>query len=115
MHENQIQNDLPTKSLLLINLPTISGQLTYYRGVCERGGGAVTLFRTLQLVQSRLKVSISDCVFQIGAHGKPVMFLHPKDCGGVLVELEQEWFENLQMGILLFKISPKPGFLVNLS
>uniref|UniRef100_F1LD17 Methylmalonyl-CoA epimerase, mitochondrial n=1 Tax=Ascaris suum TaxID=6253 RepID=F1LD17_ASCSU len=27
---------------------------------------------------------------KIGAHGKPVMFLHPKDCGGVLVELEQE-------------------------
>ena len=27
---------------------------------------------------------------RIGAHGKPVMFLHPKDCGGVLVELEQE-------------------------
>ncbi|KAI8851448.1 Glyoxalase/Bleomycin resistance protein/Dihydroxybiphenyl dioxygenase [Chytridium lagenaria] len=25
----------------------------------------------------------------IGAHGKPVIFLHPKDCGGVLVELEQ--------------------------
>uniref|UniRef100_A0A915A195 VOC domain-containing protein n=1 Tax=Parascaris univalens TaxID=6257 RepID=A0A915A195_PARUN len=27
---------------------------------------------------------------KIGAHGKPVIFLHPKDCGGVLVELEQE-------------------------
>ncbi|VDN42534.1 unnamed protein product [Gongylonema pulchrum] len=27
---------------------------------------------------------------RIGAHGKPVMFLHPKDCGGVLIELEQE-------------------------
>jgi methylmalonyl-CoA/ethylmalonyl-CoA epimerase len=26
---------------------------------------------------------------KIGAHGKPVIFLHPKDCGGVLVELEQ--------------------------
>ena len=26
---------------------------------------------------------------KIGAHGKPVMFLHPKDCNGVLVELEQ--------------------------
>ncbi|XP_020640394.3 methylmalonyl-CoA epimerase, mitochondrial isoform X1 [Pogona vitticeps] len=26
---------------------------------------------------------------QIGAHGKPVVFLHPKDCDGVLVELEQ--------------------------
>ena len=27
---------------------------------------------------------------KIGAHGKPVMFLHPKDCGGVLTELEQK-------------------------
>ena len=27
---------------------------------------------------------------QIGAHGKPVVFLHPKDCNGVLIELEQE-------------------------
>lgn len=26
---------------------------------------------------------------KIGAHEKPVIFLHPKDCGGVLVELEQ--------------------------
>ena len=26
---------------------------------------------------------------KIGAHGKPVVFVHPKDCGGVLVELEQ--------------------------
>ena len=24
-----------------------------------------------------------------GAHGKPVLFLHPKDFNGVLVELEQ--------------------------
>jgi methylmalonyl-CoA/ethylmalonyl-CoA epimerase len=26
---------------------------------------------------------------RIGAHGKPVIFLHPKDFGGTLVELEQ--------------------------
>ena len=26
---------------------------------------------------------------KIGAHNKPVMFLHPKDCNGVLIELEQ--------------------------
>ncbi len=26
---------------------------------------------------------------KIGAHGKPVLFLHPKDCFGTLVELEQ--------------------------
>ena len=27
---------------------------------------------------------------KIGAHNKPVVFLHPKDCGGVLTELEEE-------------------------
>jgi methylmalonyl-CoA/ethylmalonyl-CoA epimerase len=26
---------------------------------------------------------------KIGAHGLPVVFLHPKDCGGVLTELEE--------------------------
>lgn len=26
---------------------------------------------------------------KIGAHGLPVTFLHPKDCNGVLVELEE--------------------------
>jgi len=26
-----------------------------------------------------------------GAHGKPVVFLHPKDFNGTLVELEQSW------------------------
>ena len=26
---------------------------------------------------------------KIGAHGKPVVFLHPKDCLGCLVELEE--------------------------
>ena len=26
---------------------------------------------------------------RIGAHGLPVVFLHPKDCGGVLMELEE--------------------------
>jgi methylmalonyl-CoA/ethylmalonyl-CoA epimerase len=26
---------------------------------------------------------------KIGAHGKPVLFLHPKDFAGTLVELEQ--------------------------
>jgi methylmalonyl-CoA/ethylmalonyl-CoA epimerase len=27
---------------------------------------------------------------KIGTHNKPVVLLHPKDSGGVLVELEQE-------------------------
>ncbi|XP_059951365.1 methylmalonyl-CoA epimerase, mitochondrial [Mesoplodon densirostris] len=35
------------------------------------------------------KIRILSEEAKIGAHGKPVIFLHPKDCGGVLVELEQ--------------------------
>ncbi|XP_074090358.1 methylmalonyl-CoA epimerase, mitochondrial [Macrotis lagotis] len=35
------------------------------------------------------KIRILSDKAKIGAHGKPVIFLHPKDCGGVLVELEQ--------------------------
>ena len=27
---------------------------------------------------------------KIGAHNKPVLFLHPKDFNGTLIELEQE-------------------------
>ncbi len=26
---------------------------------------------------------------EIGAHGKPVLFLHPKDCFGTLIEIEE--------------------------
>ncbi|XP_038076900.1 methylmalonyl-CoA epimerase, mitochondrial-like [Patiria miniata] len=35
------------------------------------------------------KVKVLDPEPKIGAHGKQVVFLHPKDCGGVLVELEE--------------------------
>ncbi len=32
---------------------------------------------------------IGDGNPKIGAHGKPVLFLHPKDFNGTLVEIEQ--------------------------
>lgn len=35
-------------------------------------------------------VKVLDPKPKIGAHGKPVVFLHPKDLNGVLVELEQK-------------------------
>ncbi|XP_030044400.1 methylmalonyl-CoA epimerase, mitochondrial [Microcaecilia unicolor] len=35
------------------------------------------------------KIRILSDEPKIGAHGKPVIFLHPKDCDGVLVELEE--------------------------
>jgi methylmalonyl-CoA/ethylmalonyl-CoA epimerase len=43
--------------------------------------------------RDRLKESgarvLGDGTPRIGAHGKPVLFLHPKDFNGTLVELEQ--------------------------
>ncbi len=43
--------------------------------------------------RDRLKASgariLGDGTPKIGAHGKPVLFLHPKDFNGTLIELEQ--------------------------
>ena len=43
--------------------------------------------------RDRLKATgarvLGDGAPKIGAHGKPVLFLHPKDFNGTLVELEQ--------------------------
>lgn len=35
------------------------------------------------------KVRLLSSEAKIGAHGNPVVFLHPKDCNGVLTELEE--------------------------
>lgn len=47
----------------------------------------------IRLARDRLKAGgarvLGDGEPKIGAHGKPVLFLHPKDFGGTLVELEQ--------------------------
>ena len=43
--------------------------------------------------RDRLKASgarvLGDGQPKIGAHGKPVLFLHPKDFQGTLIEIEQ--------------------------
>lgn len=41
-----------------------------------------------QLVDEGMRI-LGDGEPKIGAHGKPVLFLHPKDFCGTLVELEQ--------------------------
>ena len=40
------------------------------------------------LIASGTRV-LGDGTPKIGAHGKPVLFLHPKDFAGTLIELEQ--------------------------
>jgi methylmalonyl-CoA/ethylmalonyl-CoA epimerase len=50
--------------------------------------------RDIVSARDRLKAEgarvLGDGEPRIGAHGKPVLFLHPKDFFGTLVELEQE-------------------------
>jgi methylmalonyl-CoA/ethylmalonyl-CoA epimerase len=47
----------------------------------------------IRAARDRLKAAgarvLGDGEPQIGAHGKPVLFLHPKDFCGTLVEIEQ--------------------------
>ena len=47
----------------------------------------------IEAAAARLKAAgarvLGDGAPKIGAHGKPVLFLHPKDFTGTLVELEQ--------------------------
>jgi methylmalonyl-CoA/ethylmalonyl-CoA epimerase len=48
----------------------------------------------IRAVRDRLKAAgarvLGDGEPKLGAHGKPVLFLHPKDFCGTLIELEQE-------------------------
>ena len=37
----------------------------------------------------RIQSQVGDGQPRIGAHGKPVLFFHPKDFSGALVEIEQ--------------------------
>ena len=41
-----------------------------------------------QLIEKGARI-LNDGEPKIGAHGKPVLFLHPKDFNGTLIELEQ--------------------------
>ena len=41
-----------------------------------------------QVIREGIRI-LGDGEPRIGAHGRPVLFLHPKDCGGTLIELEE--------------------------
>ena len=47
-----------------------------------------SVYANYTLVKEGARV-LGDGVPKIGAHGKPVLFLHPKDFSGALVEIEQ--------------------------
>ena len=54
--------------------------------VCYEVGDIRAAAAQLQACGARV---LGDGEPRIGAHGKPVLFVHPKDMGGVLTELEE--------------------------
>ena len=54
--------------------------------ICYEVDDIVSASQTLQASGARV---LGDGTAKIGAHGNPVLFLHPKDFHGTLIELEQ--------------------------
>jgi methylmalonyl-CoA/ethylmalonyl-CoA epimerase len=54
--------------------------------VCYEVSDIIAARNRLKAVGARI---LGDGEPKIGAHGKPVLFLHPKDFSGTLLELEQ--------------------------
>ena len=73
--------------------PLYNSQFFGSQGRPLETGSTVLLFTAAEgLIDAGVVVKLLlllCCLLQVGAHGKPVVFLHPKDCGGVLVELEE--------------------------
>ena len=89
--QSQFQESSPVWKLGRLNhvavaVPDLEKASSFYRDVL---GAQVDNISAAVMDLKKKKIrSLSDEA-KIGAHGKPVIFLHPKDCGGVLVELEQ--------------------------
>ena len=54
--------------------------------ICYEVDDIVLASQSLQAAGARV---LGDDTVKIGAHGNPVLFLHPKDFNGTLIELEQ--------------------------
>ena len=54
--------------------------------ICYEVEDIVSASQSLQAAGARV---LGDGSVKIGAHGNPVLFLHPKDFNGTLIELEQ--------------------------
>ena len=92
-------------TVVFIELPNTKIELLYPLGAASpiagfleknpSGGIHHVCYEVEDIIEARdrLKASgarvLGDGEPKIGAHGKPVLFLHPKDFTGTLVELEQ--------------------------
>ncbi len=92
-------------TVVFIELPNTKIELLYplgedspIRGFLEKnpsGGIHHICFEVEDIIAARDRLSAEGARVlgngepKIGAHGKPVLFLHPKDFNGTLIELEQ--------------------------
>lgn len=101
------QMDLPDHGVttVFVNLPNTKIELLYpfgenspIAGFLEKnpsGGMHHVCYEVEDIIAARDKLKaegarvLGDGEPKTGAHGKPVLFLHPKDFSGTLVELEQ--------------------------
>jgi methylmalonyl-CoA/ethylmalonyl-CoA epimerase len=87
--------ELPNTKIELLEPLGINSPIAKFLEKCPDGGIHHICYEVADILATRdhLKSNgariLGDGTPKIGAHGKPVLFLHPKDFNGTLVELEQ--------------------------
>lgn len=88
--------DLPNSQIELIEPYGETSPLTGFLAKNPKGGQHHVCFEVDDILAARDEMRAKGCTIlgtgepRIGAHGVPVIFVHPKDMGGVLVELMQK-------------------------
>ncbi len=87
--------DLPNSQIELIEPYGDASPLTAFLAKNPKGGQHHVCFEVEDILAARDDLKAKGATVlgtgepRIGAHGTPVIFLHPKDMGGVLVELRE--------------------------
>lgn len=87
--------DLPNSQIELIEPLGADSPLNGFLAKNPKGGQHHVCFEVEDIMAARDALTAKGATVlgtgepRIGAHGTPVLFLHPKDMGGVLVELMQ--------------------------
>lgn len=88
--------NLPNSQIELIEPIDDKSPITAFLEKNPKGGQHHVCFEVPDIIAARDDMAakgatvLNGGVPRIGAHGVPVIFVHPKDMGGVLVELMQE-------------------------
>jgi methylmalonyl-CoA/ethylmalonyl-CoA epimerase len=86
---------LPNTKIELLEPLGDGSPIAKFLGRNREGGIHHICYEVADIATARAKLEragarvLGDGAPKIGAHGKPVLFLNPKDCTGTLVELEQ--------------------------